>query len=263
MLIGIRHPNGVVEGAEYAKQVAEHLDGKTQIINPRSWDDYREALVAYKPNLKNHLILLSTHHELFESTDTPEPKWRTSEIYFDQKGGAIFGVEPEIHKSLWVSELTNDPSRIAKHATINAYRAIEIKKIAGANYYGRTSSDPHTLLVGFTPRFNSTSGIATQVVGSLPDEWGQFGDWSGVGYLNIVRDDAKFTKITDWFKDWTNIVALGPGAHEALTRIGVEHGVAPIPTGNGRFKNQLVYPKYGLLLREVARYGEDRLNWTP
>lgn len=261
MLVGIRHPSGVVEGAEYAQEVAKHFPGKTQIFNPRTREEYIQAISKYKPSLKNHLILLQTHHELYD-TATSEYFWRMAEIYFDNKGGSIFGVEPEKHNNLWVADLPSDPARVGKHANISAQRSINMKKIAGAAYYGRTSIDPHTLLVGMTPRLNSASGIATQVVTSLPESWAEHGNWWGVGFLSLTTDE-KLAKVCEWLDESANFVALGEKAHEALERLEVKHAAVPMPKGNGRFKNLLTYPPYGIVMREAARYQENKLDWVP
>jgi len=266
MLIAIRHPDGVEVGSEYAQELAKNLDGKTRIFNPRTMPEYAEALSAYKPSVNEHLILLATYYDLptMRKMDYGDVGYRLSEWYFASKGGFMYGVEPEGRTTMsWVGELPKNPATIVKNAVFSTNRVITGRKHLGTAYMGRISNDPHTVIVGMNIRWNSSSGIVAQVVSSLPDEWGQYGNWTGVGFLPVLKDE-KMQKAYDWLGDFaTNYVAIGQSGHELLDRLEIEHGSVPLPTGNGRFNGSLTTPNYGFLIRTVAKTNENKLDWKP
>lgn len=272
MLIVLRHPDGVEAGAEYAKLVAENINGVTRIYNPRNIEDYVSALNGYKISLKKHLILLSTYEQLLPAGTAVEVQ-RQYEWALVSKAAVEYGVEPEVSSlSGWVGPLPNDPAMVAKNAYVSTKRAFEAKKYLGAGYIGRLTTDPHTVLVGYTPNPNTpnkVSGIMRQIVTSLPVEWGQntdtsrASDWSGVAFLKIPTDPKRWDSVRAWLEDSSNFVAIGHRAHEALENVGIAHGTVPAPEGTGKFNGKFTTPSYGFLIRTVAKTNENRLEWKP
>jgi hypothetical protein len=273
MLIVLRHPDGLEASAEYAKLVAGNLNGTTRIYNPRSLADYTGAINKYSVGVKKHLILLSTFKEHL-ATDTPPEIERQFTWALINKAALEYGVAPtgSTLSTLVEGGLPKDPVTVAKNAYVSTKRALDAKKYLGAGYTGRLTTDPHTVLVGYGPNTISCekiSGIMRQIISSLPVEWGRntddsrASDWSGVSFLKIPNNDERWSAIRTWLEDSSNFVAIGEKAHQTMTRVGLTHGAVPAPVGNGKFNSLSTTPKYGLLIRDVAKTNEHRLEWKP
>lgn len=268
MLVVVRHPDGVVVGSEYAKEIATHMDGKTQILNTRTIKEFVDAVKGHKPSMKQHLILLASHQDL-GSDSLPTEIQRQLEWTIANKAGLVYGIESPGTLSTYVGPIEKNPERVAKNAYVSTYRAISARKELGTQFFGRLTQDPHTLIVGYRPRnVLKSGGIDRQIITSLPAQWGisndrtKPSDWSGVAFIPVVAAD-KFQPVVDWLYDSANYVALGEKAHLFLEEQGIEHGAAPMPTGNGAFNNKHTTPNYGMLIRTVAKTHEIKLDWKP
>lgn len=210
------------------------------------------AIASYKPNVsKSHLVVVGPPGWGVEHSSE---QFKRLEVLFDSKGGAQFGPDPlpgtkNEDRTVWVGEAIDNTSRVLSHLKNGALRSIFIKKVL-PRYVGRSSIDPRVVFVGLKANLTNPSKLLSGLYSVFPDNF-----HFGVGFIPTLSDDDLVAHY-DWL-DVTNFVTLGVDAHEQFERLDLEHASAPYPTT----KN--ITAKYGILLRELAKHQDNRLDWKP
>lgn len=237
-------------------EIANTFVGKTNVYLPRSVEDFVDKVRKHKNNAKgtNHLVLLGSHFNL-ESSMT-EGTWRTAELFFQRYGGSVWGEEPT-RESLTYQGTLEDLDRVALQASYDEGRLSVYKKLPSA-YFGRTSSDPHTLVVGFKPPYPKTTRYSEFVMEGLPAE-----QWQGTAFIPASQASKKgLGGLIEWL-DQTNVVSIGDDAHAILEELGVEHGSLPRINDVYRREDPKAPKKFGMALREATRTFGDMRDWKP
>lgn len=240
---------------EQAKTIAEAMGGKIRLYEPISLEDYTRTLKSYDPRVKNqHLILLKTHYDFAESL-TPA-QWREYEYFFDLAGGTVWGDPPPAIPETAFTYIGEpvDLNMVVASGQWGADRSILVRGKT-KKYFGRASTDPHTILVGYSIDFPASSKPFDYIVTSLPDtsEW-----WHGVGFirgLSVIPD-----KFFEHF-DYVNYVAIGPKPSAFLDEKGIKHGSVPsIPAKE--YRDNSSNERFGVAIRNAARDQNAITDWT-
>lgn len=248
------------EVEEIGQSIADVFPGHTVVYTPSGIEDYVASVKGYRTNSlrSTNLILTISHQVWLRNGD--EAHWRIRDLHLQRKGGSTWG--DDFGRESLTYQGPVDPEKILLQADYDASRLKVMQKEVGGQYAGRTTQDPHTLVVGFrpntTPRSNAQS---TFLVGGLPEEW-----WMGVGYIDIPSgtNAKRFDGAIDWL-DSTNIVSIGEAGHKALDERGIAHGAMPAIKDFRRadHDNIKTAQTFGMMLRETARTGEDNRSWRP
>lgn len=254
MLIALDFPQGFRDHEMIAKELVKDVKGKTTIYMPKSIDDFVEKVKKYEPRKTQHLILLRSHFSFMSAAS--DAQWRATDLFFQSRGGAVWGEDPERENLTHVSRYDfNNTSRVIDEATYNAQQANAIRAHV-KTYLGRTSVSPTTTFVGFNPTYPKQSRYSEFFMDSLPSDW-----WRGVSFV-----EKRVTPATEsllFALDETNIVSVGDEAHDRLLELNIEHGSVPGLRQIFNAKDSTVGVKYGRLLRETARTGDDNRSWRP
>lgn len=252
MLIALDFPRGNFDQQEIAKNLIKDVKGKFTIYMPKTLDDFVAQVKKYRPKKTVHLILLASHFQFL--SEASEAKFRSAEYFFQAKGGAVWGENPNRESISYVQGYTyTDAKRLITEAEYNAQRALVYQSISN-KYTGRTVIDPHTTVVGFMPTFPTTSNYTEYLLGGLPSDW-----WMGVSFLD-KRYLNSVESLLLWMED-TNVVTIGDDSHEKLQSLNIEHGAFPGLKEIYNNKNTSASKKVGVMLRETARTGEDNRKW--
>lgn len=222
MLIGLNLTDeyGTETKGKLSEKIANSLSGNVHIFEPKTFEDYILVLRGYKAGSpKNHLILVKTHYKFEEKSSNG--RWRAADINFALKGGVVFGIDPGRETVTYEGKILADPSKMALVAQWTDNRTSQLKKDA-KGYFGRTSLDPHTLVLGFTPTYPGLSNIAESLLDGLSDEW-----WKGVGFFNRrffagKSPEEHYKTALDRF-EYASLVTVTDSAHQVLTSLGYEH----------------------------------------
>lgn len=253
MIIGLHLPSLTKEDiAVHIKGLTSLMPGKIKIYDPLNLDDLTKTIKAYDPRSKDsHLILLRTHYDFSEGMS--KAQWRIYEYFFDLIGGTIWGDAPpnSLESVTYRAPLVDYTVPVAD-AHWGSSRSVLVRGKT-KKYLGRASTDPHTILVGYSIEFASSSKPFDYLVSSLPNEW-----WQGVGFIRAISRIP--TKFYEHFDD-VNYVSIGASAHEFLDGLGVHHGQFPaLPVTEYRDKTE--NHKMGNALRNIAREERDGSDWT-
>lgn len=255
MLIALDFPAGSRNQQEVAEDIMKDVTGKINIFMPRSLDEFIAKVKAYQPKINQHLVLLSSHYKFLNGAS--EATWRTAEYIFQSKGGAVWGTDPGRETLTFVKDYDYNtaPDRIASEGAYNTQRAYHVRAHS-KTYIGRTSVDPHTLIVGFRPSFPASSKLSDFFIGSLPSDW-----WQGVAFSNthVLSVVEKYVIALPS----ASIVTASDAAHEGLTKLNIEHGAVPAPSLVYKSSDPTASRRYGSLIRDTSRTGADNRKWRP
>lgn len=258
MLIGLNSGSTTIEKLELAEEIADSMNGETRILHPRDLESLVNVVKSYKPSSGN-LILLSTHLEFEDSISVPE--YRAMDMLFDNRSGTVWGDRPRQGSISYIADFDEaDVEKIVVTASYNEMRSKYVRKI-DTQYWGRVSSDPHTLVVGLGIALPKISTHAKYLLHSLPSD-GEL-NWQGFGFTKNMK---KVIDLIEWY-DSTNVITLGDDAHALLEDQEVEHlALADMKTLYQKTKT-LPDTELGRALRElsndVSRSGEtkDERQW--
>lgn len=240
----------IAKGAE----VAVHLGVKENLIYPEDAQMYFELVKGHKNNKrgKSHLILARSHHELLRNE--PQRLVRQAEHFFQRKGGSVWGQDLGLDLPSYSGAL-EDLDYLELQVKNDEARELYMRSIVPTQYYGRTQTDPHTLVIGISPK---SPLIQNKYVGliyeGMPEDW-----WNGVAFLPkpTPAGTKKFKDFVEWMD--VNVVSVGESAHNTLDELGIAHGAAPDP--QTALKMKMTAKNYAILLRETTRTQENNLDW--
>lgn len=239
----------IAKGAE----VAVHLGIKEGLVYPETTEQYFELVKIHKNNKRgtSHLILARSHHELLR--EEPKRLVRQAEHFFQKKGGSVWGEDIFPEAVSYAGDL-EDLDYLALATKMDESRELYMRSITPTQYYGRTQTDPHTLIVGISPK---SALVQNKYVGfiyeGLPEDW-----WNGVAFLPTPAASSikKYQDAIEWLD--INTIALGETADTFLTSIDMPHGAAVLP--KDALAKKMTAKNYSILLRETARTQENNLN---
>lgn len=254
MLIAIDFPEGFRDHESMAKELVKDVKGKTIIYMPKTIEDFVAQVKKYEPKKTQHLVLLRSHLSLLKNAS--EAEWRSTDLFFQARGGAVWGEDPERENLTYVDKYSfTDTNRVVVEATYNAQQASGYRALS-KKYLGRTYLSPNVVIFGFNPTVPSQSRYSEFFMSGLPADW-----WRGVGFL-----DKKFTPSIDSLMlsiSESKIVSVGEESHQSLLDNNVEHGAVPGLKEVFNLKGPMVAKKYGMLIRDTTRTGDDNRAWRP
>lgn len=244
--------DALAQGAD----VAVALGIREGLVYPESLEQYFELVKNHKNNKRgtSHLILARSHYEFLELE--PERLKRQAEHFFQKKGGSVWGTTPLFNSELFDSfggDLEN-LEYLELQAKNDEARELYMRGVAPTQYYGRTQTDPHTIVVGIAPKAPLTQN---RYVGFLyegmPEDW-----WNGVAFLPkpTATSLPKFKDFLEWMD--INTITVGKDSHLALDSVGIFHGATFTP--QDAIKKKMTAKNYSILLRETVRTQEINLD---
>jgi|SRR5690606_22789408 len=259
MLVGLEFDKGTDSEfkEEYGVAVAKALGTKSRVLEPASIDEYVEAVRAYNPSKKESLVLLATH---FGDKSLSVGKWRATDIAFNQKGGVLFGDLPEKVSTARRSKLPeiDEVDFIATSAHFYGEKAKHLKTTI-KDYIGRSDSDPHTLVLGFSPSWPRLSVTAEALIAGLPDGGEDGPWWWGVGFFtrrnksSIPTQDV-YRRVLEEFP-YASRVVVSAAAQDVMDELGEPYQRA----GDVRFKTLPEGQAFGKELRRLGRLDSERV----
>lgn len=234
-------------------EVAVHLGIKEGLVYPETTEQYFELVKSHKNSKRgnSHLILARSHHELLRNE--PNRLVRQAEHFFQKKGGSVWG-EDLLPDSVSYAGDIEDLDYLELVVKMDETRELHMRSITPTQYFGRTQTDPHTLIVGVSPK---SALVQNKYVGfiyeGLPEDW-----WNGVAFLPkpTAASLSKYQKFLEWMD--INTIALGEDSHLSLEKADIVHGTAFTP--QDALKRKMTAKSYAILLRETARTQENNLN---
>lgn len=242
---------------DYGVAVAKSLGTKTRVLEPKNIEEYLDVLKAYTPSSRESVVFLSTH---LDTSGLSSGKWRATDTTFNQKGGVLFGDLPKrastSHRGIMPGE--DDIDHIAKAAHYYSDRAKYIKGTI-RDYVGRADSDPHTLILGFTPSWPRLSVTAEALLAGLPDGGDDAPWWWGVAFFNrrnktSATAEEVYQALLDEFP-YASRVVVSDAAQQAMDALEEPYQRA----GEVRFKTLPEGERFGKELRRLTRLDSERV----
>lgn len=209
MLIGLNFEATTkdTEKQQIIDEIIVKFFGNTEVVEPESLTDFINKLAKYRPGSKTHLIFTKTHYN-FES-EIPLGQWRVLDNWFSLLGGRIFGAKPKRSTNTYEIYIPKDLNYLLGHARYGDNRAKTIKTLF-PGYFGRGSSDPHTIIIGNKINPKKLTPSQELLISSLHEEW-----WEGVAFYtprpNNLKEQIKdlsysfyfavFILVDDTYKD--------------------------------------------------------------
>lgn len=169
--------------------------GNTEVVHPETLDEFILKLSKYRPGSKKHLIFTQTHYN-FEQ-EIPLGRWRVIDDWFSLLGGRIFGVKPGRSTNTYEIPIPNDLNYLLGHSRYGDNRAKTIKTMF-PGYFGRGSSDPHTIVVGYKVNPKKTLPSQELFFSSLHEDW-----WEGIAFYtprpNNIENQIKDLSYSFYF----------------------------------------------------------------
>lgn len=258
MLIGLHFNKG--DSKEYKKElgvdIAKAVGGRTRVFEAKDVDEYVDTLKTYSPAKRENLVLINTHLDFDNSMSTG--MWRASDIAFNQRGGVIFGAPPNAPSSVYKHRVvTENLNFMVDSASYYSERARTFKKEV-KNYVGRVDSDPHTLVLGFSPSWPKLSVPADALYSGLP-EGSEESWWWGVGFFNVRNKTSKtpsesYVEILERFY-FASRIAVSDTAEEIMSILDEPYQRAE----EVRFRSIPEGEKFGRQLRSLSRLDSERV----
>ena len=254
MLIALQTGEATREKAiAKSAEIAVSLGIKENLHYPETATHYFELVKKHKNSKRgnSHLVLARSHHELLQLE--PIRLQRQAEHFFQRKGGSVWGEDLGLGFPSYSGDLEN-LEYLELQVKNDEARELHMRSVVPTQYYGRTQTDPHTLLVGIAPK---SALVQNKFVGFLyegmPEEW-----WNGVAFLPVPTASAmkKYQDAIDWLE--INTVALGALAGDVLTDLQIPHGTTMLP--REALTQKMTAKNYSILVRETARTQENNLS---
>lgn len=254
MLIGLNFNKATDSDTkeEISVSIGKKIKGDVHVFEPRNLEEYVSALKGYKPTSKKNLVLVDTHLNLIDRSSTA--LMRRTEMEFARRGGVLFGEDPGFTTITYQNTIpTEQLDHVLTTAEYAQTRAVSIFK-EFSPYYGRTDSDPHTLILGYMVTWPKLSAASTALLSVFRDDW-----WPGVGFYQTKKQtDAangeSYANLVEKFR-YASVISVTEKTSEILEAAGVEHQKAdPI-----RATMLPEARRYANSLRELARLDSLRV----
>lgn len=254
MLIGLNFDKTTESDTkeQIAVSIGKQIKGDVRVLESRSIEEYYDVLRTYRPTSKKSLVLVNTHLNLIDRSLTAN--MRRTDVEFSRRGGVIFGIDPEISTITYQNKILTDRlDHIVASAEYAQTRASSVSKTA-SRYVGRTDSDPHTLILGYTPSWPKLDAASAALYSVLRDDW-----WPGLGFFQPKGKSGDlaveaYKTLVERFM-FASLVCVTDTAADLLDRAGLEYQRAqPL-----RATTLPEARRYSNTLRELARLDSLRV----
>ena len=248
MLIGLNDPDMDKRYAT-AKAIKEEIGPRATIFDTTDFNETVEILKKYSLYKRETRILIHPLQEV--AIGSSKGLWRAGEYLYARRGGIYFG-EPA--KEETISHKGPIPDKLSNIIDMGSFywqRALYLKR-ESPRLFGRATTDPHTLVIGYRPSWPRLSHYADHTIAGFPSEW-----WKGVGFFvpsRAIKATEELTQIFYTYPDAAR-VAVTANAQKYLDDMGAAYQLMDLKLP--RMVDDNV--KYGNRLRELARLDGERI----